>query len=285
MTIDERARQAGASLRAITDQVDVDRSLDDLVVSVRRRNHLRTAAAVAASAIVVVGGLTLRGAVDRADAPPVTPPTPMQSADLCSQPFIHCQVGSRFTVLMQAPMTWTLPADFDPALRYRASAAGDRAVSVEAYRSNQHDAGVTVAQHAFAARIRVGESTTVVPNRRLTPGAHVLATWVAQRPYLIASDVTETTVGGLRAWTVQVRLRDPNRPGLSACTFTCTPILSIADTPYDQILGIWAPMVSRYTLVDADRGGTTAIWSSSFVGAKALNGNLALIDSIRFEPS
>jgi hypothetical protein len=294
MTIDQRGRQAGASVRAQLDRIDVDGSLDALLVSVRRRQYLRTAAAVAAVAAVVIGGLTVRDAVTRADVPPTSDTPSIGPTGQCQQAFLQCEAGGRYTVRMQTQVTWTQPRSFAPQLDYLTGPHGDHAVMVQAYRRGQHiAAGVVVADPVFAARV-VGPSgggsffeglKAVAPDRSVGRGAHALAVWLSQRPYLIASAVERATIDGHPAWTVEVRLRNPGRPAVAFCNgWHCTPLLSIAEGSVRRTLGIWDDAISRYTFFDlGGADGTTAIWSFSFDGEKALAVNQALIDTIHFD--
>jgi hypothetical protein len=286
MRIDERGRQAGASLRTEIGRIDVDRNLDALLVSVRRRQYLRTAAAVAAAAVVVIGGLTVREAVNRAEVPPTSnDPSSTEPTGQCQQAFLQCGAGGRYTVRMQTQMTWTLPANFDRSLHDSTDAQGTKALSIESYRSERHTtAGVTVAADVIAARTSPNSFGAVVADWAAPTDAHGLATWLSTRPYLIASDVRESTVGGRHAWTVHVRMRHPRQDGPAVCNlqFYCTPVLSIAGDPGKHFLGSWGSIVSDYTFIDLRGVGTAAIWSWSFSGNKTLSGNQALIDTIRF---
>jgi hypothetical protein len=289
MRIDERGRRAGASLRTQIGQVDVDSNLDALLVSVRRRQYLRTAAGVAAAAVVVIGGLTVRDAVTRADVPPTTTPTSStEPAGQCHEAFLQCEAGGRYTVRMGTQMTWTLPADFGRNLENNfTNAQATRALMIESYRSDPHlTAGVTVATGVLAARMSPDGSGVVVADTRAPSDAHGLATWLSSRPYFIASDVTQATVDGNQAWTVRVRMRQPRHDGPTACAesrFSCTPVLALPGaSPSGLFLGSWGTIVSDYTFVDLRGVGTAAIWSWSFSRPKALSGNQALIDSIRF---
>jgi hypothetical protein len=294
MTIDQRGRQAGASVRAQLGRIDADRHLDALLVSVRRRQYLRTAAAVAAVAAVVIGGLTVRDAVTRADVPPTSNTPSTGPTGQCQQAFLQCEAGGRYTVNMQTQMTWTVPPGFAPQLDYLTGPHGDHAVMIQAYRSGERIwAGVVVADPVFAARV-VGPSPggdlfeglkAVAPDRSVGSGAHALAVWLSQRPYLIASAVERATIDGHPAWTVEVRLRNPGRPNVALCNgWRCTPVLSIAEGSVRRTLGIWDDAISRYTFFDVGgAGGTTAIWSFSFDGEKPLATNQALIDTIHFD--
>ena len=164
MRIDERGRRAGASLRADLGRIDVDNNLDALLVSVRRRQYLRTAAAVAAAAAVVIGGLTVRDAVTRADVPPTTTRTSStEPAGQCQEAFLQCEAGGRYTVRMQTQMTWTLPANFGRDLHDFTNVQGTKALMIESYRSErQIVAGVTVAPDVLAARPSPNSSGAVV---------------------------------------------------------------------------------------------------------------------------
>jgi hypothetical protein len=117
MSIDARARQAGADLRAAT-ATDVDASLVSLQRTWRWRRITRAAVgslAVAATEAAGVWGFTsLPQHVGRGEQPvgPVHPPTQLDRSGFCSQPLVTCHGARTYTIAMRVPMTWTLPRQF-----------------------------------------------------------------------------------------------------------------------------------------------------------------------------
>jgi hypothetical protein len=276
MSIDARARQAGADLRAAT-PTDVDASLVSLQRTWRRRRITHAAVgslAVAATVAAAVWGFTsLHQQAGRSEQPvgPVHSPTQSGSSRFCNQPLVTCHGGRTYTIAMRVPMTWTLPRQFQ-----RNSGVGPGELGVESYWTHQgHTAGLTVLEQVRAARL--GESAE--PAASVAANAAALARWLADRPFLQSSGVTGTTLDGHPAWTVDVRLQPKLGPGPAHCADMNIPCYPLTYQPHlITVAGIWGHMESRYTVLDLPGVGTTVIWSWVFgddPGALAENQRVA----------
>jgi hypothetical protein len=288
MSIDERGQRAGALLRTTHEQVDVDDRLDDLFVAVRRRRRATTTAAVVAAAALAVGvGVVAGDVTTRADAPATTAPDPSdadRAVPQCDLVFISCEPDRQFTVRMSSTMRWQLPNQFDRDLHPVSAPDGARAIYVESYRRGDLTAGVSVVDSAVPARMSDDGSSRVVRDGQAPTDAHGLAAWLAGRPYLTASAVHRSTVGGREAWAVEVRMRHPRVDGPTSCAnqARCWPTLLIGGSDIGSFIGSWDSMISDFTFVDIPGGRTTAVWSWTFGQPRTLQANQALVDSIRF---
>jgi hypothetical protein len=285
MSIDARARQAGADLRAAT-PTDVDASLVSLQRTWRRRRITRAAVgslAVAATVAAAVWGFTtLHQQAGRSGQPvgPVHSPTQTGSSGFCNQPLVTCHGGRTYTIAMRVPMTWTLPRQFQRN-------TGPAELMTESYWTHHgHFAYITVLEQARAARLGKAHPISIDNYYGNTPGpaagvaanAAALARWLADRPFLQSSGVTRTTFDGHPAWTVDVRLQPNLGPGPALCdSGPCYPLI-YQPAGYPEVAGIWGHMESRYTVLDVPGAGTTVIWSGVFgddPGALAENQRVA----------
>jgi hypothetical protein len=285
MTIDQRARSAGANLRsAHADNPDVTESYPRLLVTIHRRAWMRVIAAgvVLAGAAGGIGVALSR--VDDVVAGPVAEP-PATSAGVertCEQTFFHCGGGSRITMSLPVPATWIVKPPFSRHLHFVTEAGTGQLVLTESYRKDTAQlAGVTVAEGVRATK--ADHPADIDPSA--PTHARALAEWVSRRPFLRSGTVQRTPVGRLPAWTVQVQLRAPGRLGVADCnqlTIRCMPVLIMPDAA-STVLGAWGPMIARYTFVDVPGAGPTVIWSWTFGHTDhALHENQSLVDSLRF---
>jgi hypothetical protein len=287
MNLDQRAHNAGAALRsAHANNPDVSESYPRLLVAVRRRALMRVVAAALVVAAATAGGVGI--ALSRSDTVgpgPVEEPPATSSpgvARTCAQTFFHCGGGSRITMSLPVPATWTVKPPFSRHLHFVTEAGTGQLVLAESYRNDTpQPAGVTVAEGVRATKAdRLADIDPTAP-----ASARGLAEWVSRRPFLRSGAVQRTPVGGLPAWTVQVRLRAPGRLGVADCnqlTTRCMPVLAMP-APNSTVLGAWGPMIARYTFVNVPGAGPTVIWSWTFGAThRALNANQSLIDSLRF---
>jgi hypothetical protein len=285
VTIDQRARSAGANLRsAHADDPDVFESYPRLLVTIRRRAWTRVIAAGVILAAAAGGiGIAL-SRFDDVTAKPVGEP-PAASAGVgrtCQQTFFHCGSGSRITMALPVPASWIVKPPFSRDLHFVTEAGTGQLVLAESYRKDTAQlAGVTVAEGVRATKAdHLADVDPSAPTH-----ARALAEWVSRRPFLRSGAVQRTPVGRLPAWTVQVRLRAPGRLGVSDCnqlTIRCMPVL-IMPGAASTVLGAWSSMIARYTFVDVPGAGPTVVWSWTFGHTdRALDRNQSLIDSLRF---
>jgi hypothetical protein len=286
MNLDQRARTAGAVLRsAHAKDPDVSESYPRLLVTIRRRAWMRVVAAALVLTAAAAGGVDI--ALSRSDtvgAGPAAEPSATSSGieRTCGQVFFHCGGGSRITMSLPVPATWTVRSPFSRHLRVVTEAGTGQLILAESYRNDTpQPAGVTVAEGVRATKAdHLADIDPTAPT-----SARGLAEWVSRRPFLRSGAVHKSSVGGLPAWTVQVRLRAPGRLGVADCnqlTTRCMPVL-IMPAARSTVLGAWGPMIARYTFVKVPGAGPTVIWSWTFGDTdRALVENQSLIDTLRF---
>jgi hypothetical protein len=285
MTIDQRARTAGATLRsAHADDPGVSESYPRLLVTIHRRARMRVIAAGVVLAAAAGGIGTALSRVDNVVTGPAGEP-PAASARVegtCEQPFFHCGGGSRITMSLPVPATWIVKPPFSRDLHFVTEAGTGQLVLAESHRKDTaQPAGVTVAEGVRATKAdHLADVDPSAPTH-----ARALAEWVSRRPFLRSGSVQRTPVGRLPAWTVQVQLRAPGHRGVADCnqlTIRCMPVLMMPDAA-STVLGAWGAMIARYTFVDVPGAGPTVVWSWTFGhGDHALDRNQSLIDSLRF---
>jgi hypothetical protein len=284
MSIDQRARTAGALLRkAHDDDRDVSESYSRMLVTIQRRAWMRVLAAAVVLAAVAGGVGVALNRSDNVDVAPVgKPPAPTTGVErTCEQTFFHCGAGSRITMSLPVPATWTVQPPFSRDLNPVTDAGTGRLLFAETYRKDTAEpAGVTVVEGVRATKAdHLADVDPSAPTH-----ARALAEWVSRRSFLRSGAVQKTPVGGLPGWTVQVQLRTPARAGVAECnqlTTRCMPVLVLPDT--STVLGAWGPMIARYTFVNVPGAGPTVIWSWTFGDTDhALKENQSLIDSLRF---
>ncbi len=283
MTIDDRARAAGARLRSEASLgADLDTSFQALLDTVHRRQRTRLIA-VAAAVSLIVGGLTfgLTSMWRATEAGPAdhSKPAVSSSAISCGLAYFTC-TGQRITVNMAVPFSWSPSSHFDPYLHYVPDRTDTRLLLVQSDRSDSGvRGGVTVLEDVEPLKY----TRLTVEDTTAGKGANALAAWLSRRPYLDTSPPRQTSVDGLHAWTVQARLKRARQQGPSTCNygFVCAALFAARDGE-GAFLGIWNDLVGNYTFVDVPGAGTTVIWSWTFGDSAALAGNQPLVNSIRF---
>jgi hypothetical protein len=285
MNVDELASRAGRDLRGSM-HTDVETALDGLRELARRRRRAHATLAVVAVVTVVllaVGVAQQFGpGLDRSE-PPVVKPTRAQSPSVaspdvrgvgCRSMRVTCEGDRRYTVFLDAQFEWTIPPSF------AAPYSGSRP-SRELVATTTHDgtAGVAVLQHVRAAALQA--SPRIDPSVRTAEG---FVRWVAARPFLRSSEVRATTLGGLRAWTVEVEVAPGASKGPATCAITravCYPLMVVPHGPTKRVFGLWDGLVSRYTAVEMTDAGITVLWSWS-TGPELPSEADELAASIRF---
>ncbi len=261
MSVHDLARAASADLQAHT-VADVDAGLDGLyVVHTRHRRRSHIAIALAAAAAVVVGwwGVTGLGGQPSTLEPsrnPSTGSTPLlvpQGTGVCHRSLVTCRGDRTYVFGLTSPVRWQIPRRYGVG-----SGAGPTSNMVESY-TPSGSSGITVMEGVRASTGR-SHPAAGVPD---TPEGFI--TWLAARPYLHASAVRRTTLGGLDAWHVRVGLKPHLGPGPGRCTGAvggqpCYPI-----TYQDGgTTGIWGDMTADYTATDLPGSGTAVVWSWAF---------------------
>jgi hypothetical protein len=272
MSIDDLARAAASDAhRRAAHEVDLASSLRQLHRTHRVRNVSWIVGAVAAAAVVLVGGGALIS--DHRSSSPVAPsaisPTPTDQGVVCKTPRIVCLGNLEFRVGLTVPVTVTLPANFEGAFSLL-----DKGV-LEDYRTDSDKTGVTVFENA----VPVKDDDSWSPDLTAGATAKSMAIWLSKRPFLTAAHITPTTVGGRTAWLVSAELRPgvllpADKDGQAAGpTFKD----GRATAGYTKIL------IGQYTLLDVPHAGVTVIWSwSESDAAHPLVGNQAYVDGLRF---
>jgi hypothetical protein len=285
MTIDQRARTAGANLRsAYADDPDVSESYPRLLVTIHRRAWMRVIAAAVVLAAAAGGVGVALSRVDNVVAGPAGEPSATSAGfeRTCERTFFHCGGGSRITMSLPVPATWIVKLPFSRDLHFVTEAGTGQLVLAESYRNDtEQPTGVTVVEGVRATKAdHLADVDPSAPTH-----ARALAEWVSRRPFLRSGTVQRTPMGRLPAWTVQVRLRAPGRLGVADCnqlTTRCMPVL-IMPNAASTVLGAWGRMIARYTFVDVPGAGPTVVWSWTFGHTdQALDANQSLIDSLRF---
>jgi hypothetical protein len=229
MTIDTRARTAGATLRsAHADDPGVSESYPRLLVTIHRRARMRVIAAGVVLAAAAAGGIgtALSRVNDVVNGPAGEPPAASARVEgTCEQPFFHCGGGSRITMSLPVPATWIVKPPFSRDLHFVTEAGTGQLVLTESHREDTaQPAGVTVAEGVRATKAdHLADVDPSAPTH-----ARALAEWVSRRPFLRSGTVQRTPIGRLPAWTVQVQLRAPGRVGVAHCnqrTIPCKPVV------------------------------------------------------------
>jgi hypothetical protein len=273
-TVDAAARESAAALRlAIAEQVHVTGSLDDLKHRTGQRGRRGLVPLVVATGVVLalVIGL-LRGAVLTRPAPVdhKGEPTPLRW-EMClsttPNPCADLAPGD-YRVPLAVPFTATLAGPF--------TYYGDGANQAEFYMPIGHVAVII--------------DPSSYPDRVLFTDAHVLADWIASRPYLSTGPLTRTTISGAPAWQIDVRLTHPDLTRLVRCDGPtgCASMLFPGDA--ENFSGPWSPIApERWYLVQLPShrvaviaiDGTEAGWNAAAVLAE----DDPVARSIIFSPS
>ena len=247
MTIDSLGRASALAARhKATREVDPTMMLEKL----HHTHRTRTVTMAAAGAAAAVVGIVLVVHVvssPTASQVPGAPSTSVPSDSPCG-PTVQCLGGNRYRVTdMPVPVTVDLPGNFQGAFKRLG------ATTLEDYRSDVGDSGVTVFENAVPVKNDAG--WTRDPAAGTT--AQSMATWLSQRPFLVHATMTQTTVGGRTAWLVTGDLKN-GAPLLTvkdgnaaAPTFAAQPATA----------GYSPTLTGEYTLVDVPGAGVTVIWS------------------------
>jgi hypothetical protein len=281
MRFEETASRAGRDLQNAV-HADVEAALAELRVAAPRRRRARVAGTLCAAAVILALGAgavawwgtpTAQRGQQPADQPRSSSPTPSSATTKtgtgCRFPRVTCLGQRRVTIAMTVPVTWTVPRGFK--VPYSGQPPGP--TMAETYLLDEQG-GVTVVEDVRAATggaapRPVGDVTT----------ADSLAQWIAQRPFLDASDPRPTTVDGIAAWTVEATVKAGRGPGPAQCSTSipCFPVVLTGP----QLIGTWSEVVSRYTVLDLPGAGMTLVWSWGLDRAVPAAAQ-SLVDSIRF---
>lgn len=273
MIVDELGRTAAAAARHNASRaVDPVLMLDRLDRMRRRRRTVGTVlgAVLVVAAIATGGALASRGHRAASLEPPATSRTSTPYG-VCVDPQFRCLSGGRIRVTeLPVPVDLRLPRNFQSEL----SVGPD---GVTAFRNDMAATGVVVTENAVP--VRYGPIGWIRdPSAGTT--AHSMARWLADRPFLIHTRLTRTTVGALTAWHVSADLKPgaalpaPKAGGNVAPTF---------GRAYNDSLGYRKNLKGEYTLVDVRGAGVTVIWSWTVNHPdSALIANQTFIDTLSF---
>jgi hypothetical protein len=270
MTIDELGKSAAAEARSrAARHVDPGPLLARLERTRRARD--RSTIAVALAVVAVIALLTTGDLLfnDHPKRPvdPASPSTPTDS--LCRDPRITCPTDGRFRVRLPAPLTLSLPPNFERDIRL----IGRN--TVETYRRT-NTAGVTVMERARPVRNDGSWSRDPAAGRT----AHSMALWLTHRPFLTHVVLHKTSVGRLTAWRVTASLRT------SAHLRALGGVGKIAPTfAGDAGREGYAPtLTGEYLLLDTPAGAVTTIWSwTRSPDSNDLDTNHTYIQTLNFE--
>jgi hypothetical protein len=272
MSIDDLARAAATDARRrAAHEVDPTIMLQRLHRKHRSQNVAATVAVLGLVTAVLVGGVGLardRPSDQRVNAPVATPGPSRAAA--CSDPLVTCLGANKFRVALAVPVTVSVPGNFEGAFRRFGT------VAVEDYRSDIDSTGVTVLENARPMRYDSSWSRDPAAGRT----AASMATWLSSRPFLAGARVTETAVGGRRAWRVTGHLKPTAtlpaaKPGVGAVA----PTFHAAGVS----MGCNRTLTGDYTLLDVPGAGVTVIWSWTLNGPRTLlAGNQAYVDGMSF---
>ena len=271
MSIDELGRAAAAEARAsATAAVDTGTTLVRLHRMRRRRTAGSIIGALAVVAAVVVGGVLI-GRNSHAESGPRPATQNPPSRGICANPEVRCLAADTFRFAdLPVPITLRLPGNFQ-----RQFSTGTD--GIEGYRSDIDTTGVTVTEHARPTKYGPA-SWTRDPAAGNTAAS--MARWLSERPFLIHTTRTQTTVDGRPAWHVTGELKPgaalpaPKENGDVAPTF---------GRAHNDSMGYRADLTGQYTLLDLPGAGVTVIWSWTLNHPdRVLAGNQAFIDGLSF---
>jgi hypothetical protein len=292
MSIDTRGRTAAEGLRAATPPVDAGTMLRSM--HERRRQRSRRVVIAATLAVALAVGV-VSAAVRQSQAPagPGRRPTPGPS---CPAPFpstrpiaqgqsvagMTCLGGRSFRRELQVPMTFTLPPTLAVAIEtgdsdYLFWAGRLRAGALD------HDTGVVVMEQVVAIRPTLtppeGAAAAVVVDTAAGTTAESVARWLSERPFVDGAVVTETTLGGRRAYRVDLSRGAANfiRNGQPYGW-----VFANGTGPQASRLGVGPDTHVRCWLLDVPGAGLAMVWSQTNRSQADLELNQPLVDSIRF---
>ena len=273
MSIDELGRAAATNVRrnaAMT--INTTCMLDRLHRRRRRRAAASVIAVLAATAAIISGGMVIsHDEAGKRDNKPASPST-RSLTGMCANPDVRCIGVDRFRFVgLPVPLTVNVPATFG-----RAFSLGTG--SIDGYRSDITTTGVSVSE--MARPVRYDNSWTRDPAAGVTAAS--IARWLSQRPFLIHTSLTRTTVGGLPAWRVAGDLKPGAALPAAKEGGDIAPTFAFG-TGYDSSWGYRANLTGAYTVLDLPGAGVAVIWSWTLNHSdQALAGNQAFIDGLSF---
>jgi hypothetical protein len=249
MSLDDRAWAATDQLRAsVTAGLDPDDMLGRMLQARRRRAAASTVALAAAALLATAGAITGLFLGNGDDDARTVPAHPTVTSGACAQPRVTCLEGRRVRVALRIPLDMTLPDNFQDDV----TTWGPQ--SVELYRRDLEQTGVTVYEDAVP--VRYDASRTRDPAAGTTAAS--MARWLADRPYLAGTTLTQSTVAGRTVWHVTGTARDgaalPDRVAHNAAVVTFA-------VPGESVAWVSPVVTGSYTLADQPGGGVTVIWS------------------------
>jgi hypothetical protein len=285
MNLDQLGRRAGAEIRRVPAGLAADTAgLDELLRRDTRRRRSTVVLAVAVAMLVVALGWRAVAGLGPSDITPSGPAqTPTSSSPAGSRVMTHnpvacdlvlrCTGPDAYQLRIDVPVSYTLPLSTWELGTYTATTAD--------FAPNEYGYGVSVMENAKPAMN--SSRPQVDPSGGTT--AESIARWLAARPFLVSSPVTQTTLSRLPAWQVDVRLK-PDQHTITHCGYNaqdaCLPLM-LMDISGSRTVGIWGDGQIRWTFVDLPNGGTTAVWTWNFDNnPHGFAPGQPLIDSIRF---
>lgn len=273
MSIDERARAAAArSRRAAAHRVNAAAMLDEL----HRRNRMRTVTTigvvVAVCVAAVAGVLLARSGKPNAAPPAHTKLHPSSTFEPGCRggPPVQCRNGRRVLVSLPVPVTIHAPTNFDQDAKLCGRS------SLESYRSDVNDTGVTVMENAVP--VRYDSSWKRDPSAGTTVTS--MTQWLSSRPFLTDTSVKQVTVDGLAARQVAGELK---RGARLPAESNNNPIVPTFAGHGDCHAGYRSDLFGNYTLVAVPGAGVTVIWSwTTDTNHTLIAGNQDFINRLSF---
>jgi hypothetical protein len=263
MSVQARGRSAANSLlNATHTELEIQVMLEHLHEARTPRVSSR---AVALTVLVAIGFIiaTFGWAAVRPHASaPASPPT-----SSATDATVHTSFALAVPFTADVPKSWTQ--------------AGHPGISTIIASPGGPYVGVGIDPTPIAGHTTKGAPADPVP-AKLT--AQSLADWVAKRPYLQPTNVVATTLSGLPAWRVDVRLKD-TASATATCDYntdSCVPMIALPTLKLP--LGPSHGAVGRIFFVQMPNGRIVGV-NVSGAGADNLDGLLAatqpVIDSIQ----
>ena len=278
MTLDSRARSAVAELKAGPALPDPTLALADLRRRDRSRTRLAATATTAALMVVaLVAGLVVRGATMRS-TPPVGP-APAPSHSICSSTSAgdagNCTATARTRIDLKVPVTVTVGAGFT---RMYGLPGASMVFFSDSPPARAMEPGVLVQEGAVpiwldpAVTPRLGYAVTTARDPSAGSTSASVAHWLATRPYLRVTSMSNTTLGGMPAVRLDLQRNDKYAYPYGAFL----PVFDANPTWLDT------GQEARLWLVDLPDSGLTLIWSSTGLDHADLDKSLPLVESISF---
>ncbi|MFL6098515.1 MAG: hypothetical protein ACJ71T_01000 [Actinomycetales bacterium] len=270
MRVDELGHAAAGAARSATATIDSEMMLRRLHHRRRRQQTLSITAAVAVSAVLLAGVVEV---ARPADTPAASRPAPTATSaldDPCNEVTILCVGANRFRISLTVPVTVTLPENFEGIARQNDS-------SFESYRTDVHNAGVSVLENAVP--VRNDASWSRDPSAGTTAAA--MANWLSKRPFLTDVNLAPITVDGRPAWRVSAALK-PRAP-LRAAKLEEGAVAPTFTDGHNATMGYNATLRGEYILLDIPGAGVTVLWSWTLGPPRTqLAGNRPFIDALHW---